>query len=412
MTTESALDHERARDLQGLRILVVDDELDIRLGLRLLLTKLGASVECAADGQEALELMKTEAADLILTDLMMPRMSGSDLLLAVKERWPETVVIVLTGFGTIQSAVSCIQAGAAHFMTKPFDNAEVRRLVTRLGRSLLAPRAPTPVAIGSIVAEDPAMLEVLALVERAAKTRVPVLIEGASGTGKELVARALHDLGPTKDKPFLAVNTGALSESLLETELFGHARGAFTGADRARDGLFAQAKGGTVFLDEVSSMPPAFQSKLLRVLQEHKVRPVGGGDERPVEFRLVAASNRDLGAMVRSGEFREDLLYRLAVLRIALPALAQRPGDIAPLARHFLRLCAKDCLDAGAPLPELGADALAAMQVHAWPGNVRELQNAVQRAVIVCGGARIAAHHLGLETRVPLAGTTWIPGMG
>ena len=391
------------RDLRGLRILVVDDEADIRQGLRLLLTQLGASVECAADGQAALELIPPEGVDLVLTDLMMPRMSGSDLLLAVKERWPETVVIVVTGFGTIQGAVACIQAGAAHFMTKPFDNNEVRRLVTRLGRSVLAARSAAPVRVGSIVAEDPAMLRVLSLVERAARTRVPVLIEGASGTGKELVARGLHDLGPAKDKPFMAVNTGALSESLLESELFGHARGAFTGADQAKEGLFAQARGGTVFLDEVSSMPPAFQSKLLRVLQEHKVRPVGGGKEQPVEFRLVAASNRDLGAMVRAGEFREDLLYRLAVLRIELPPLSQRAGDIEPLARHFLRACARDCLDAGAPVPELGADALAALRAHRWPGNVRELQNAIQRAVIVCGGPRIAAHPLGLEPASPPA---------
>ena len=399
MKRDSVLDRKQALELSGLRILVVDDEVDIRQGLQLLLTSLGAIVSSAADGREALEVMGAKGADFVLTDLMMPHMSGSDLLLAIKERWPETLVIVLTGFGTIQNAVSCIQAGASHFMTKPFDNAEVRRLVSRLGRSLLASRdAPVP-KIGSIVAEDPAMNEVLALVQRAAKTKVPVLIEGASGTGKELIARALHDLSHAKDKPFMAVNTAALTESLLESELFGFARGAFTGADHARDGLFAQAKGGTVFLDEISSMPHAFQSKLLRVLQEHTVRPVGASEERPVEFRLVAASNRNLEAMIASGEFREDLLYRMAVLRIWIPPLAERRGDIEPLARHFLQVCAQDCLEPGAPIPEFGADALAALQTNPWPGNVRELQNAVQRAVIVCGGPRIAAHHLGLDTR-------------
>ena len=399
MKPESLLDLPRSEELTGLRILVVDDEHDIRQGLQLLLTKLGAEVLSAADGVEALERIGTEGVDLLLTDLMMPRMSGSDLLLAVKERWPATIVIVLTGFGTIQSAVSCVQAGAAHFMTKPFDNTEVRGLVTRLGRSILASRTTPEPGVGSIIAQDPAMLEVLDLVRKAAKTRVPVLIEGASGTGKELIAKALHELGPDQELPFMAVNTAALSESLLESELFGHARGAFTGAERAKEGLFAQARGGTVFLDEISSMPAAFQSKLLRVLQERKVRPVGASEEHPVEFRLVAASNGDLEAMTRAGEFREDLLYRLAVLRIMLPTLAERRADIEPLARFFLKQYAKDCLEPGSPIPEFGADALAALRAHSWPGNVRELQNAIQRAVIVCGGSRISAHHLGLEAR-------------
>ena len=403
MNSDTVLEKKPDQDLAGVRILVVDDEADIRQGLQFLLTKLGAEVRSAGDGIEALEAIGPEGVDIVLTDLMMPNMSGSDLLLAVKERWPLTTVIVLTGFGTIQSAVSCIQAGAAHFMTKPFDNSEVRRLVSRLGRSVLAARAKSRPAVGSIIAEDPAMLEVLELVHRAAKTKVPVLIEGASGTGKELVAKALHDLSHEKDRPFMAVNTAALSESLLESELFGHTRGAFTGADRAKEGLFAQAKGGTVFLDEISSMPSAFQSKLLRVLQEHMVRPVGASEERAVQFRLIAASNQDLDAMTRTGAFREDLLYRLAVLRIVLPPLTERPGDIEPLARFFLRECAADCLEPGAAIPELSTDALAAMRSHLWPGNVRELQNAIQRAVIVCRGSRISAIHLGLGNRAQLS---------
>jgi len=401
MSTSTTGMSERADlgGIEGLRVLVVDDEADIRNGLRKLLSRLGAEVEVAADGLEALGHFEGEAPDLVLTDLMMPRMSGSELLPLVKERSPRTEVIVLTGYGTIQLAVTSLQNGAAHFMTKPFDNEEVDTLVTRLGRQLLARRTPGRAAPGTerIVAEDPAMKHVLRLAEQVAASPLPVLIEGESGTGKEVVASAVHAMSEARDKGFLAVNAAALPDSLLESELFGHRKGAFTGADRDHAGLFERARGGTVFLDELASMSAGFQGKLLRVLQEKTIRPVGGDRDVQVDFRLVCATNGDLEERMRGGEFREDLFYRVSVTRLRLPALRERRGDIVPLALHFLHEGAETCLGAGARVPELTQDAMDCLLAHDWPGNVRELQNAVHRALVVCGPDRIRAHHLGLD---------------
>jgi DNA-binding NtrC family response regulator len=395
MTTTTTRD---PLSIAGLRVLVVDDEADIRAGLKKLIATLGATVETAADGLEALEVLDRLHPDLVLTDLMMPRMTGAELLPAVKERSPATEVVVLTGFGTIQTAVACLQNGAAHFMTKPFDNQEVVSLVTRLGRQLLAGRrrAATGADAPRIVAEDPAMQRVLQLVERVAASPVPVLIEGESGTGKEVVAAAIHRGGIAPGRPFLAVNAAALSDALLESELFGHRKGAFTGADRDHRGLFEQAQGGTVFLDELCSMSPSFQGKLLRVLEDKVVRPVGADRDMPVEFRLVSATNRELGAQIARGEFREDLFYRIGVMRIHLPPLRERLLDIVPLALRFLHEAAETCLGPGAKTPELSQSALDSLLAHPWPGNVRELQNAMFRALIVCPGDRVQAHHLGL----------------
>lgn len=383
-------------DLTGLRVLVVDDEEDIRLGLRKLISRLGADVRVAADGEEALEVVRAEGTDLVLTDLTMPRMGGQELLVAVKTLSPETPVVILTGFGTIQTAVASLQAGAAHFMIKPFENDEVQSLVSRLGRQALARRAGGGAENPGLVAHDPAMLRVLELVERVARSPVPVLIEGESGTGKEVIARTIHQMSAVASKPFMAVNAAALPDTLLESELFGHTRGSFTGADRDRKGIFREAEGGTVFLDEVSSMSPSFQGKLLRVLQEKRVRSVGSGRDEPVDFRLVAATNRDLESMFNSGEFREDLFYRLGVVRVHLPRLKDRAGDILPLAARFLAAAAESCLEPGSPAPILSESAADALQRHSWPGNVRELENALHRAVIVCRSGSIQPHHLGL----------------
>ncbi len=389
-----------AADLAALRVLVVDDEADIRLGLRKLLATIGIVAREADSGAAALSRLDEEEADLVVTDLMMPGLSGVELLGEVKRRRPETMVMLLTGYGTVQTAVQCLQAGAAHFLTKPFDNEEILGLVRRLGRQLLARRAPTPVRDGTtcaFVAEDPRTRRVLELVARVAPTPLPVLVEGESGTGKELVARAVHAASAVADRPFRAVNCAAMTDTLLESELFGHRRGAFTGADRDRAGLFEEAGGGTVFLDEVASMSPAFQGALLRVLQEKTVRPVGASTDRQVDFRLVAATNRDLEAMVREGAFREDLYYRLQVVRLQVPPLRERPGDVLPLAHAFLERVAAECLGPEAPVPELSHEAAAALEAHRWPGNVRELENAVQRAVVVCCGERILPFHLGLD---------------
>lgn len=391
--------------ISGLRVLIVDDEVDIRNGLKKLIEPMGALVQVAGDGVEALACVEREAPDLILTDLMMPRMSGSELLQAVKERHPRTEVIVLTGFGTIQIAVTCLQTGAAHFMTKPFDNGEVLTLVTRLGRQILSTRENQDSGHRhpGIIAEDPAMQRVLQLVDRVAASPVPVLIDGESGTGKEVIAAAIHEKSLSRNHEFLAINAGAVTDSLLESELFGHRRGAFTGADRDHKGLFEQAKGGTVFLDELCSMSPSFQGKLLRVLQEKTVRPVGGDHDVEVDFRLVCATNRDLNALMQCGEFREDLFYRISVMRIHLPTLRERPADLLPLALHFLREASATCLGVEAKVPELTQGAIERLHQHPWPGNVRELQNAMYRALIVSTEDRIQAHHLGL------ASSDWTP---
>jgi len=389
--------------LCGLRVLVVDDEDDIRMGLGKLIASMGATVSTAADGVEALEVAQREGVDLVLSDMMMPRMSGAELLPNLIKRFPGVHVIILTGFGSIQSAVTCLQNGAAHFMTKPFDNEEVLSIVGRLGRQVLAGReqAQQPGSpSGGIIAEDPAMQRVMQLIDRVAKSPVPVLVEGESGTGKEVVARAIHRRSAQMDKPFLAVNAAALPDALLESELFGHVRGAFTGADRSRDGIFREAQGGTVFLDEISSMSGSFQGKLLRVLQEHVVRPLGASNDVPVKYRLIAATNRDLEGMIQSGEFRKDLFYRLGVMRIFLPPLRERKADIEPLALRFLREATRACLGPNSSQPELSQAALEELRSHRWPGNVRELENAMQRAVVVCTGDRILPSHLGLEARV------------
>jgi len=391
------MDRRVLPELATVKVLVVDDEADIRLGLRMLLAGHGFSVTEAASGADALSEFERAGADVIVTDLQMPGMSGTDLLAEVKRRAPATIVVVLTGFGTIQTAVWCVQHGAAHFLTKPFDNDELVRIMTRLGRQVLAGRREQR-AEGAepVVAEDPRMQRVMELVRRVAPTPVPVLIEGETGVGKEVVARAIHELSAVADKPFLAVNAAALPDTLLESELFGHARGAFTGADSDRAGLFALAKGGTVFLDEVASMSLPFQGKLLRVLQEKVVRPLGGARDVAVEFRLVTATNRDLAAMLKSGAFREDLFYRLRVVTVHVPSLRERPGDVVPLALRFLARATAVCLGPRARVPELTKDALDALAAHPWPGNVRELENTMQRAVVVCAGDRVLPHHLGL----------------
>lgn len=387
----------RCPELASVRVLVVDDEPDLRTGLRMLLTSRGLQVDDADSGTAALARFEKAPADIVLTDLQMPGMSGADLLAELKRRAPSTTVVILTGFGTIQTAVWCMQHGASHFLTKPFDNEELLTLFTRLARQVLAARERRPAeAPGGLVAEDPRMLRALDLVHRVAPTPVAVLVEGETGTGKEVVARAIHELSHVASRPFLAVNAAALPDTLLESELFGHAKGAFTGADADRAGLFEQARGGTVFLDEVASMSLAFQGKLLRVLQDRVVRPLGGARDVPVDFRLVTATNRDLAALIREGKFREDLFYRLRVVTIHVPPLRDRPGDVVPLATRFLARAAAACLGPRAPVPELTTDAAAALLAHRWPGNVRELENAMQRAVVVCRGDRILPHHLGL----------------
>jgi DNA-binding NtrC family response regulator len=385
-----------------LRVLVVDDERDVRLGLRLLVESVKAEVHEAASGEEALEICKTWSPHLVLSDITMDGMSGVELLSAVRRERPETAIVLITGFGTIELAVEAMRRGAAHFITKPFDNDEVLEAVGRYGQEALirekarrlveSPTGAEPI----FIAEDPRMRTVLERVRQVSPTSMSVLIQGESGSGKELIARTIHAQSEKRELPFLAVNSAALPDTLLESELFGHRKGAFTGADRDREGLFAQARGGTVFLDEIALMSPAFQGKLLRVLQERTIIPLGTAKAVPADFRLVAATSHDLLERIEAGEFREDLYYRLRVVTIDLPPLRERPGDVPVLAEHFLTKYAEQVAGQTSRRPRLSAGALEELKGHSWKGNVRELENCIQRALVLARGEEILAGDLGL----------------
>jgi len=384
-----------------LRVLVVDDEPDMRRGLRMLAESVGAEARTAASGEEALAELARWTPHLVVSDITMPGMSGLDLLDRLRKSHPAVRVVLVTGFGTIDMAVSAMHRGAAHFVTKPFDNEDILQALKRFGSEALVDERVRALQDGSgeptLVARDPAMAPVLELVERVAPTRMTVLVQGESGVGKELVARAIHDRGPVRDRPFLAVNTAALPDALLESELFGHRKGAFTGADRDRQGLFEQAAGGTVFLDEIGLMSPSFQGKLLRVLQERTVLPLGTSRPVPVDFRLIAATSRGLKELLDTGTFRDDLYYRLRVVTIDIPPLRDRPADIPALAAHFVSKYAGHVAALHAETPRLTAAALDELRSWDWPGNVRELENCIQRALVLARGGEIAPEHLGLR---------------
>jgi len=384
-----------------LRVLVVDDEPDVRLGLRLLAESIQAEVRDAESGEKALEICRSWVPHLVLSDIAMDGMSGVELLSALGRNHPETRVVMVTGFGTIELAVEAMRRGAVHFISKPFDNDEVLQTIVRYGQeAVIRERAGQLKPPGNdaplIIAEDPRMKAVLELVRKVAPTPMSVLIQGESGSGKELIARAIHHQSEMRERPFLAVNSAALPDALLESELFGHRKGAFTGADRNRKGIFCRANGGTVFLDEIALMSPAFQGKLLRVLQEKTVVPLGTTTAEPVDFRLVAATGHDLTKRIEDGGFREDLFYRLRVVTVDLPPLRERPADIVPLATHFLAKYSDQIAAHADRPPYLSAAAITELKDHAWKGSVRELENCIQRALVLVRGEEILPDHLGL----------------
>jgi DNA-binding NtrC family response regulator len=369
-------------------VLVVDDETIVRESLGGWFREDGCRVETASSGKEALRLAAEGHYDLALLDIKMPGMDGLELQARLAEAAPELTIIVMTAYASVDTAVRALKQGAYDYIVKPFDPDELSMLVRRaqehrslrtenrrLKENLEAAAAPPP-----IIGDSPAMRHVMELVKSVAPTDATVLIQGASGTGKELVARALHAASPRRWNPLVAVHCGALAEGLLESELFGHEKGAFTGAAYHHKGKFEQADGGTIFLDEIGEVSPKVQVELLRVLEEKSVTRVGGKEPVPADFRVVAATNRDLAALAREGKFREDLFWRLNVVPITIPSLAERPGDIAPLAKHFLARFARQM-----NIRELSfaPEAMAALEAHAWPGNVRELQNAIERAVVL-----------------------------
>jgi len=384
------------------RVLIVDDERNIRESLQRLLALDGIDSAAAADGREALSLLGEEAFDAVVTDLRMPGMGGQELLERIIEAGLRCPVIMISALGEIKDAVKAIKSGASDYLLKPFEPDElVRRLVTavdgrRMGDRLEADKRGE--RSSRLLGRGGAYQALAADIERMARADAPVLITGESGTGKELVAREVHALSPRAPEPFVAVNVGGIHEHLMESELFGHEKGAFTGAEARKVGLFELAGSGTIFLDEIGEMPPRLQVKLLRVLQERKIRRLGGTRDLPVAARIISATNRDVEALVRDGGFREDLYYRINVLRIRVPPLRERRDDIPLLAESLLAaLCAR----MGRGSVALEAGALERLAAYDYPGNVRELENLLERALIYCEGGVVRASDLGLPaTRV------------
>ncbi|MBV9181695.1 MAG: sigma-54-dependent Fis family transcriptional regulator [Acidobacteria bacterium] len=368
----------------GIRFLVVDDEETIRRLCMTVAEGMGFSTMQASNGEEALSLLETQPADIVLTDLVMPRMSGLEFLERAKKILPRVEVAVMTGHGSIETAVQAMKLGAYDYIAKPFAPLEELRLfLRRMAEKIelveenhfLRERMDAEIRLHGIVGATPKIQDVLRMISRLKDTRTPVLIVGESGTGKELVARAIHFRGSYAARPFVAVDCGSLVPSLIESELFGYEKGAFTGALRSKSGLFQSAHGGTIFLDEIGELPLEMQAKLLRVLQEKEVRPVGSNERFKVDVRVIAATNRDLEVEYRAGRFRKDLYFRLDVVTIRLPALRERRSDIPMLVHWFLDRHGKGAF------VQVTSAAMKCLLEYEWPGNVRELENAMERAI-------------------------------
>lgn len=382
-----------------MRILVAEDESLLAMALRDDLTEAGHLVEVAGEGLAAWESVHRLPPDLVLSDVRMPGLDGMGLLQRVRQAHPDVAFILMTTFGSVKDAVTALQAGATDYLVKPFEQGELLERVKRVSEWLdlrrekadLEQQVARLTRPGLFLGAAPAMRELWATVDRVAPVAVDVLIQGETGTGKEVLARAIHAASPRAARPFIPVSCAILSGTLLENELFGHEKGAFTGADRAAMGRFEAASGGTLFLDDVDDIPLETQAKLLRVLQERVVERLGSVQGRPADFRLISATKKDLARLVSEGKFRQDLYYRLHVIHLDVPPLRERPEDILPLAHFFLRKAA------GArhgQLPELHPAALSVIRSHTWPGNVRELEHAMQAAVALCAGPEILPQHL------------------
>jgi len=373
-------------------LLVVDDELGMRQFLTHLLQREGHTVRVAENGQQAMTLLQQQPADLMLSDVRMPDMTGIELLRAARASDPQLEVIMMTAFANVDTAREAFLLGAYDFVQKPFDNDLLKETVARAlekislvkekdalleENKVLIHGQRTKGKLGNIIGRSSRMQALYQMIETVAQVPSTVLVTGESGTGKELVARAIHDMSPRAEKPFVSVNCGAFTETLLESELFGYVKGSFTGANTNRKGLFEAANKGTIFLDEIGEMSPAMQVKLLRVLQERKVRPVGATEEMDVDTRVIAATNRDLASMVSDNSFREDLYYRISVIPMELPPLRERAEDISELATHFVE---KFCASGGRDLT-VSESALRLLERYSWPGNVRELEHTIERAV-------------------------------
>jgi len=375
------------------RVLVADDDASTRELLFEFLTRHGCEVLLATDGEQAIHHLEREELDLVLTDVRMPGLTGLEVLQRAREVNRDAPVVLITGYGTIESAVEAMRAGAFDYLVKPvrpdrldllLQRAHEWHNLVRENRYLRSQAAGHDA--DELVGSHPSMVEIVETVQRAAQSKATVLVQGESGTGKELIARLAHCASPRRDNPFIAVNCAALSESLLESELFGHERGAFTGAIARREGRFELAHGGTLLLDEISEIPPALQAKLLRAIEEEEFERVGGTRTIQVDVRLVCTTNRDLGREVAEGRFREDLFYRLNVVPVVLPPLRERRDDIPALAQYFLRRFVREC---DSPARRIGKAAMDMLRRAPWPGNIRELRNAVHRAVVLATGEEL-----------------------
>lgn len=369
--------------------LIVDDETDIRELLVLTLERMGLSIDSAGNVQDAMHLLDSRPYALCLTDMRLPDGNGLDLVRHIAQRHAGLPVAVITAFGSAENAVSALKAGAFDYLTKPISLKQLRPLVQsalKLSDSV-APAAGGPGLIG----ESAPIQQVRAMIEKLARSQAPVYISGESGSGKELAARLIHLNSSRRDGPFIGINCGAIPENLMESEFFGYKKGAFTGANQDKEGMFHAANGGTLFLDEVADLPLAMQVKLLRAIQEKKVRMVGGTQEESVDVRIISATHRNLALMMENGHFRQDLYYRLNVIGLKMPALREMPQDIALLAQSLLE---KQCRLAGIPVPVIDDEARRMLAQHAFPGNVRELENVLERALALCDGQTITAADL------------------
>lgn len=393
------------------QILVVDDEAGMREMLEILLSREGYSVTTAVNGREGLETFRNGSFDLVISDIRMPEMSGIELLSKIVAQQNEALVIMMTAFSTTEEAVEAMKLGAYDYITKPFKNDEVRLVVAkaleknRLKKENVALRTALGerYSFSSLVGKSASMQNIYSLIERVSQSSANVLIGGESGTGKELVARAIHQHSQRANMPFVPVNCGAIPENLIESELFGHEKGAFTGAERKKPGLFETAEGGTLFLDEIGELPLGMQVKLLRVLQEREFRRVGGTRDLPLDIRLVAATNRNLEELANSGDFREDLFYRLNVVRIDLPPLRERVEDIPLLLERFYSLYGST------PHPEISDEVRRHLYTYAWPGNIRELANLVERSCALGWNDTLPIDVLPREMKGEASGSTLRP---
>jgi DNA-binding NtrC family response regulator len=381
-------------------ILVVDDEKDICMALNIILTKEGYAVKEAYNGEQAIEFVKRENFDIIMTDIKMEKMDGFEVLKQARQISPESSVVMMTAFASVVSAVEAMRAGASDYITKPFINDEIRLTIKRIiqGRELQMENqilrqelSQRPAAFTNIIGSSDSIQKVFGVMEKVMSNKSNILITGDSGTGKGLVAQAIHEGGPRKDKPFISINCGAIPENLLESELFGHKKGAFTSANEDKKGLITMANSGTLFLDEIGELPQALQVKLLHVIQTRELTPVGDTRVITVDIRIISATNADLMHRVKEGRFREDLYYRLNVIEIRMPALRERLDDIPVLIKHYLDVFAKET---GKSIKDIDFEAMQSLLAYDWPGNIRELRNTIERATVLADGELVTMHDL------------------